>query len=535
PREVPSFHQSAPAPAASAQGVRRKFINFRVGDSPESNRVNALLFDAHDNLWIATDGGLYRAAAVSSRDLQFKLVVPHLPTAIDMAAFADSRGRLWFAMHDELIQVVGDRIIKYGPQDGVVRPVVVSVVEDRQGRLLVANEHQVFEFIASASAQDRGRWRPLPLTLAPDQRVAAMVVDATGTLWVGTWNGLIKYRDGKQTLYTDAQGLSGNHILALAEDRDGNLWVGTEGRGVCKLSGELIVSFTRTEGLPNLHVLGVIEDRRGRIYASVINGGVVEIVEGGAAPVPGSQASRFANIFPLQDSRGDWWIYTAAEGLFRFDGPELQLRRGGKISSVDGIPAGKASGCWPFAKDQSGKLWMVCGAGIYLLDRAQNGRAVFERIPIPPLRGVPIATSDNGGALWIGGNDSLACFMKGKTTVLQPAEGLPEMNPRSLFRDSRSWLWIGLRYKGVSVTKNPSAENLKFVNYSTEQGLASDTVWSITEDDAVRIYLSTGKGLDQLDPMTGRIRHFNTKDGLASDAVGHCLRDRNGNIWVATS
>jgi hypothetical protein len=40
--------------------------------------------------------------------------------------------------------------------------------------------------------------------------------------------------------------LSDNHILALAEDRDGNLWVGAEGGGVCKLSGDLIVSFTRT-------------------------------------------------------------------------------------------------------------------------------------------------------------------------------------------------------------------------------------------------------------------------------------------------
>jgi signal transduction histidine kinase/streptogramin lyase len=350
----------------------------------------------------------------------------------------------------------------------------VSVVEDHQGRLLVATEHQVFEFIAPPGSQGRGRWRPFPVALKPDQRVGS------------------------------------------------------------KLSGELIVSFIGTEGLPNQPVQRVIEDRRGRIYASIVNGGLVEIVEGRAAPVPGSQASRFVNRLPLQDSRGDWWIPTA-EGLFRFDGPELQLRRGGRISSVDGIPGGKDAGCWLFAKDPVGKLWMACGGGIYRLDRAQNGRAVFERIPIPPLSGAPIATSDSGGGLWVGGHDSLARLMKGKTTVFQPAEGLPEMNPRSLFRDSRGWLWIGLRYKGVSVTKDPSAENLKFVNYSTEQGLASDTVLSITEDDAGRIYLSTGKGLDQLDPVTGRIRHFNSKDGLAGDNVGHTIKDRNGNIWVATS
>jgi hypothetical protein len=76
---------------------------------------------------------------------------------------------------------------------------------------------------------------------------------------------------------------------------------------------------------------------------------------------------------------------------------------------------------------------------------------------------------------------------------------------------------------------------LQFANYSTEQGLSSDAVWAITEDDAGRIYLGTGKGLDQLDPMSGRIRHFSARDGLAGDIITHCLKDRNGAIWVATA
>jgi ligand-binding sensor domain-containing protein/signal transduction histidine kinase len=529
-REVSSSQQSTSAP-----GARPKFINFRVGDSIQSNQVNALLFDARDNLWLATDDGLYRAEAGQDRDLKFEVVAPHHTVAIDMPAFADRHGRFWFGIEFELIEVVQGQVIKYGREDRVGRHAVVSVVEDHQGRLLVANEHQVFEFIAPSDARSRGEWRPYPLTLAPDQRVAAMVVDATGTLWVGTWNGLIKYRDGKQTLYTDAQGLSGNHILALAEDRDGNLWVGTEGRGVSKLSGELIVSFTRTEGLPNQHVFRVIEDRQGRIYAGVVNGGRVEIVEGRAAPVPGSQAAPFRYSVHFQDSRGDWWINTA-EGWFRFAGPDLQLRRGGKLISVDEIPAGKATGCWPLAEDPFGKLWMGCGMGLYRLDLAQKGRAVFERVPLNTnLPNVVVGMmSDRAGTLWLGGHEILARLMKGKTALLQPTEGLPEIRPRAFFQDSRGWLWIGLRYKGVSVTKDPNAENPKFANYSTETGLASDFVWSITEDDAGRIYLSTGKGLDQLDPVTGRIRHFDSKDGLAGDNVGHSIKDRNGNIWVAT-
>jgi ligand-binding sensor domain-containing protein/two-component sensor histidine kinase len=516
--------------------TRRKFISFRVGDASHSNYVNALLFDADDNLWCATDAGLYRARVGQDRELKFQSVAPHREVAVAMPALADRHGRLWFGIEDELVEVVQGQIIKYGSEDRVGRHLIVSVVEDRQGRLLVANERQVFEFIAPPTGQSRGRWRPFPLTLAPDQRVTEMAVDAAGTLWVGTMNGLIKYRDGKQTLYTDVQGLSNNAITALTEDRDGNLWVGTYGRGVCKLSGELIVSFTPTEGVPNQNVYSVIEDRQGRLYAGVMGGGLVEIVEGRAVPVPGSQAPPFRFwSFPFQDSHGDWWVRTYSDGLFRFAGPDLQLRRGRKLGAANGIPL-KANESPLVTIDPSGHLWIVSREGLYQRDLARQGRAGFERIPVNiSLSGVVVLMGDRQGALWLGGHDVFARWMNGKTTVLQPAEGLPEINPRAFFQDSRGWLWVGLRFRGVSVTKDPSAETPQFVNYSTQNGLTSDTVRSMTEDDAGRIYLSTGKGLDQLDPATGRIRHFNIKDGLASDFVGQCLKDRNGNIWVATS
>lgn len=85
------------------------------------------------------------------------------------------------------------------------------------------------------------------------------------------------------------------------------------------------------------------------------------------------------------------------------------------------------------------------------------------------------------------------------------------------------------------MTKDPTAVSPQFVNYSTANGLASDAVWAIAEDDFGHIYFGMGKGLDQLDLTTGRIRHFNTSDGLASDIINYCLKDRDGNIWIGTT
>ncbi|HEU0176458.1 MAG TPA: two-component regulator propeller domain-containing protein [Blastocatellia bacterium] len=541
PREVlssdPSKSASAKsAPAGSAPGVRRKFINFRVGDSPNSNQVNALLFDADDNLWLATDDGLYRASAGSSGDFQSELIAPQKPSINQRVAFADRSGRLWFEMENEIIQVVRGQVIKYGPKDEVGRHRVMSVTEDRRGRILVANEREVFEFVEPCAAGNRGRWRRVPLIIKPDEAIQAMLSDSTGALWIGASNGLIKRQDGKQTIYTDAQGLSNNSILALMEDRDGNLWVGTEEGGVCKLSGERIVSFTRTEGMPNQSVFNVIEDSRGRIYASVANGGLVEIVEGRAVLVPGSSLPPFNTSTPYKDSRDNWWISTA-KGLFYFEGSDLQLRRGRKLSEADGVGAEEVN-AWPaVTKDPFENLWIMLGKSLYRLNLARMGRPRLERVTLNATLPLPVLwmMGDRAGTLWLGGHRMLARFMKGKTTILQAAEGLPETSPRAFFQDSRGWLWIGLRYKGVSVTKDPTAETPKFVNYSTEQGLSSDTVWAVTEDDAGRIYLGTGNGLDQLDPVTGRIRHFSVRDGLAGAVIRDCLKDRNGAIWVATA
>ena len=344
------------ASAVMQSGARQKFVSYRVGDSPVSNRVNALLFDSRNDPWCATDGGLYRGAYGKNGDFAFAMIIPK-QTEIKMAAYADHSGRLWFGIQNELIEVVGDQIFRYGQEDEVGRSEVESIIEDRQGRLLVANQHQVFEFIMPADDKRRGRWQGLPLSVGPHQDISAMLCDLAGALWLGTSDGLIKYYGGKQTLFTVSQGLSDNHIQSLAEDRDGNLWIGSFGGGVCKLSSELIVTFKRTEGLPTEDVQKVVEDFTGQIYASIHGGGIVKIVGDRAVTIAGSQVAPFIDVNDriFQDRNGDWWIGTDA-GLFRFPGPAMQLQRGHKFSTVDGIAVGSiSSGLY---QDSRGTIWI---------------------------------------------------------------------------------------------------------------------------------------------------------------------------------
>jgi signal transduction histidine kinase len=71
--------------------------------------------------------------------------------------------------------------------------------------------------------------------------------------------------------------------------------------------------------------------------------------------------------------------------------------------------------------------------------------------------------------------------------------------------------------------------------YKTTDGLSSDTISSLVEDRAGRIYAATAKSLDRLDPRTGHIKHFSTADGLAHGWITEALRDASGDLWFATT
>ncbi len=542
---------------AAAQPARQKFRSFLVGPTPASNRVNAIAIDSDDNIWCATDAGLYRSVGDSRLDLRFEVVVPHEPVAMGMTAFSDSRGRLWFGIVNELIEVVQGRISVYGAADQVGRFAIAGIAEDREGRLFVANSRDVFEFMTPGDFASRGTWQRLAIldrvqgmpfltksvASSPFHSLAgsfelgihSLAADLTGALWIGTERGLIKEKDGRQNFYTEAEGLSDNIIMALHEDRDGNLWVGTAGAGICKLTGELIVSYKETEGLPDHDVTKVVQSRTGRIYASTSHAGVAEIRESRAIPIRRSQRPPFgsAGTRVLQDRRGDWWIGTE-QGLYRFNGPELQFGNGMKVSTEDGL---RETGVYWVFEDSAGAVWTsLAKHGLYYLNPAEDG-GLFHRSSSgenSPSSSITCGVNDRSGALWLGKWGTLGKLVQGRIELLQPSEGLPETDPRALFLDSRGWLWVGLRYKGVSVTKDPTAEHPSFVNYSSENGLASSTVWSIAEDDLGRIYLGTGKGLDRLDVSTGALRHFSTEDGLAGDEVHDCIKDKEGRIWVGT-
>jgi hypothetical protein len=101
--------------------------------------------------------------------------------------------------------------------------------------------------------------------------------------------------------------------------------------------------------------------------------------------------------------------------------------------------------------------------------------------------------------------------------------------------DRRGGLWIASGGDGLRRVDDPASDHPRFVRYSTREGLASDVITSLMQDGRGHIYVAGARGVDALDPETGRIRHLDAADGLAGGDIFASFCDRTGALWFGAA
>ena len=181
-----------------------------------------------------------------------------------------------------------------------------------------------------------------------DDRVSNLLIDRSGTLWIGTWGGVCRYNgevfkrfsiprpNVKSLPYQTTM----NWVTEMIEDQEGNIWFGRDGFGACRYDGESFRHFTKAEGLPSNCVQAIFEDSAGDIWfgcrvAERDNPDVSgRTGDGGLSCYDGTTIARFPEIEGLnkndvysigEDSHGNIWIGATRLGVYRYDGREFVL------------------------------------------------------------------------------------------------------------------------------------------------------------------------------------------------------------------
>lgn len=536
-------------------GSRPGSIVYRPEDQREP-RVTALLEDGAGGIWCGTQSGLYRLQRIAGgwvlNPVEIGMPRGHFGDRIIEAVFQDRQGTLWVGGHRALYRCSKDGACTrywlpggYGPS----RNHILSFLEDRTGRLWIGTWGGLVRMSAASVRSERRVERVYNTKDGlPSDIIASLLETSDGRVWIGTSRGISRYVSGAREEFENfsaENGLSASDIQSLAEDRDGNVWVGS--MGAQKISRGGFVTYDERDGLASRRILSIFEDRAGELCVITIDNEMhINRFDGRRFhAVRPNVPSRIGNWgwgeaqLTFQDHTGVWWVPTG-DGLFRFPvstWPQLRYMYPDAIyNSKNGVPGSVLT----LFEDSRGDVWIstwVEPTGNRLMRwERRTGEIHNYSSPEDVLQGGAYAfAEDHAGDVWIGLARSLARFSKGYFQVFEPPGLLDHGNNfRSLYVDREGRLWTASR-NGLVRVDSPQAEIPQFKVYTTADGLASNDVLCVTEDNVGRICAGTGHGVDCFYPRPPlRIKHYKQADGLslAHDMVAY--RDRRGALWFST-
>jgi ligand-binding sensor domain-containing protein/two-component sensor histidine kinase len=463
-------------------------------------------------------------------------------------------GSLWLGTVSGIFRRMSDgRLINYDfgiPWD---RYLIVSLLVDRQGRLWIAPRGGLglVRVENPDEADVAGNQKKVALTFElfttkdglPSNDITYLFESTDGRFWIGTARGLIEFRDGRFEDYMTKASFASRHITALAEDRDGNLWVGTMA-GLMRLSLQGLITYDESDGLGDNRIHSVYEDAGSNL-----------MTVSGVWSLNRFKGKRFASVRPHmpRDSRfswgcqvgfldrsGRWWLLTS-DGLRRFEQPwkfeELNGRRPERVFTIGEGLVDDDVHC--LFEDSRGNIWVSCRGSVSGLARWDHATGKFlafsEADGLTPSFAPSAFCEDSAKTVWIGSyGGELAVYRNGRFKSFDEEDGVPTGMVTSLHCDRSGRVWMSSNKAGLTRISDPSADQPTFVSITTQDGLASNNVRCITEDRYGYIYAGSVRGVDRLDPVTGRIRHFSTRDGMASDFVTAAYRDSRGELWFGT-
>jgi len=529
-------------------------VPYRFGEGVQSNRVNRLLERRDGSLWAGTEGGLWRLTRAGGKFSAERVPLPSGAGRIErVVGLAEDRGGTLWVASDKLFAIdAGGSITHLKGAEGLADVGLLDVIADVRGGVWAATTGGITRVVAEGCGfRVAGVYRK-PHTAI--NRFLRLFQTADGKLWAAGW-GFFEFlpeEAARERVFRRvAEIVPETYFFAIAEDADGNLWVA--GSGAVKVTRHNFTRFSQADGLHSLYLNALTEDRDRHVCAIVGHGKqrMLHVFDG----------NRFLSVDPylpkgfefgwgdsqttFQDHAGEWWVPTQ-NGLLRFAAPahldDLARTPPKRIyTKSDGLPNNFVLISF---EDSRHDIWIGLYGGLARWDRKTGNLQRFGVADgLPPVTEGPVAlgtpqffTEDRDGNIWVGFHpEGIARFRQGRFQFLSVVDGVPEGQIGWLYPDHLGRLWIGSNFGGAARIDEVSSLRPTFHTYSTAQGLSSNMVHALVEDQAGRMYLCGGRGVDRLEPESGRISHFTAADGLPPGIIEYALRDRDGALWFASN
>jgi len=364
-------------------------------------------------------------------------------------------------------------------------------------------------------------------------------------IWISTAYGPVEFDGQSFHSHTAAQGFPETSGRML-EDSGGNLWI-SGGTGLARLDREGLTTYDALDGISDPNPVVISETREGKLYVASTSF-LVSQFDGRAFHTVRPQVS--ADAKPLwtanaifQDSSGEWWALTS-EMLYRFAAVEFASLAHQKPLAIythrDGL---KADAVFHIFEDSHHDLWVSARpipgeyGGLSRWNRVTEKFYSFSASEgFPSGRSPSAFAEDRAGNLWFGFYEGgMVRYANGRFTEFTTADGLPGGLITALHLDQSGRLWLASSSGGLARIDGLTAAQIKVEHFTSDDGLATNNVRSLTEDLYGNIYAGTVRGVDRLSPDGKHIKHYSINDGLPGDFISAAFRDRSGAVWFGAA
>jgi signal transduction histidine kinase/ligand-binding sensor domain-containing protein len=546
-----------------------------VTDEPEEfrNVVWAIGEAPEGTLWIATYGG-----GLVKFDTETAEFTSYAPDPYDLALaghewitamLIDRSGSVWLGTNSEGLDrfdPVGETFTSYrhNPKEpaSLGNDWITTLAQDGAGRIWIGtNGGGLDRFDPGTGRFDHYRHDPGEVASLGDDHVRAILEDPAGVLWVGTDDGLDALDPHAGTFVhlrhdpADPHSLGSDRIRAIYGSQGGLLWVGTRGGGVSR-SDPAAGRFVRyrpvgdnAQSPAKYDVLALLEDEEGTLWIGTARDGLDALDQRTSTwrhyhhdPTDPASLGNDTVLAIHQDAAGILWIGTD-DGFYRFD------RRSERFERLPHNPPDpgnvKRETIYAIVEDRRGMLWLAThGRGLSEFDPATGTFTYHQaRGALGAGTGIQRAIGSNyvvdvledaAGTLWAATEDGLNAYdlVTGQWRRFRHDEAdsssLSHNWTLSLYQDRAGMLWVGTQGSGLD-RLDPVAG--RFRHYQEAQGLANDTVLDIVGDETGTLWIATANGLSRFDPGTETFRSYQASDGLPIDEFSTAYRSGSGELF----
>lgn len=387
------------------------------------------------------------------------------------------------------------------------------------------------------------------LDVNPDIRPVAqcgLLEDEKQTVWLTLKGGGFGYynREKDEIEYFfnkpgDPKSKLSNHVKCFYKDASGVLWMCTYFKGIDKITFiDNKFNFNQPSPQSNLSIANEIralmEDSSGLLWVSNKKQELF-ILDKNFKPIKKFDAFNghtIGNIYTfLEDSQGNIFIGTKGEGLYKltrkglldFDVKQFKHEQS-NTSSISN------NNIYSIIEDSQGTIWIgTYGGGVNLFHNDHFLHSENELINYPGNIGLKVRhmAEDRKGNIWIGTTDGIL-FLEAKGKLPKAysfrfynqengkVKGMRSNDIFWIYCDKQNNIWFASLGGGLANLTNYPENNkaLEFSVLTKEDGLSNDVIFTITEDDNDKLWMSTENGITSFNPQKHIFRNYNSYDGI---------------------